>query len=112
MFKAAGALCRELTGPGGTIGVRVPDSKFCLGLLAEIRLPVTAPSANPALLPPARSAREVLEYFDGMIDLIVDGGESPSAVPSTVVDATGAGPVIIREGKITEEEIKSALKGV
>ena len=57
----------------------------------------------------ALSADEVLEQLGGKIAAILDGGICPGGTPSTVVDCTGKGPLILRQGPISIDQIKSAL---
>jgi L-threonylcarbamoyladenylate synthase len=56
-----------------------------------------------------RTAVGVYAQLAGRIHLIIDGGITPGGVPSTVVDVTGEEPIIIREGPISLETIKSIL---
>ena len=87
-----------------TIGVRAPDHEFALALL-EMYGPIAATSANLSGQPPATSAEQVVSSLSGMIDLIVDGGESAGGVSSTVVDFTANPPVLLREGPISFENV-------
>ena len=63
--------------------------------------PVTAPSANPSGAPPPRTAREVVDLFEGKIELVLDAGRTAGGLPSTVVDATVVPPTILRAGAVT-----------
>ena len=94
--------------PSSTVGVRVPDHPVALTLLT-IAGPLAVTSANKSGDPIARTASEVLEGFGGDIDLILDGGMTPGGEPSTVVDCTRASPQILREGPISEVEIREEL---
>ena len=58
-------------------------------------------------MPPARDIRTVIEYFEDAIDLIVDGGPSPGALPSTIVDVTTDTALILREGAVKKESLLS-----
>ena len=89
----------EIISPRPTIGVRIPDHPVALALLAASG-PLAVTSANLSGQTNCRFAEEVLEQLGGRIDLILDGGETPGGVPSTVVDMTGEKPVILREGPI------------
>jgi len=42
----------------------------------------------------------VLAYFDGAIELVLDGGATPGGLPSTVLDATVDPPVTLRAGPV------------
>lgn len=56
------------------------------------------------------TADEVMRQLGGRIPLILDGGPTPGGIPSTLVDCLGEQPRILREGPITAEQIKQALR--
>ncbi|MDA8086652.1 MAG: L-threonylcarbamoyladenylate synthase [Nitrospiraceae bacterium] len=95
----------------GKVALRMPGASFALVLAKAIGLPLTATSANPSGLKPARSAAQVAEYFKEGVDLIIDAGEAPGGPPSTIVDSTGDAPVLLRQGAIRFEEIEKYLSG-
>lgn len=82
----------------GSVAVRLPLSRWCVSLCGALGEPVASTSANASGRPPARHAAEVVEAFGGAIDMVIDGGLSPSAEPSTLVDARGKKPVLLRAG--------------
>ena len=83
----------------GTIGVRVPGASPALELARAFGGPLTATSCNPSGQPAARTEAEVRAYFPRELDDIVPG-DAPGGAPSTVVDATGFEPKVIRQGAI------------
>lgn len=87
-----------------TVGIRAPDHEFALALL-QMYGPLAATSANRSGQPGATTAEQVVSKLSGMIDLIVDGGETAGGVPSTVVDLTANPPVLLREGPISFENV-------
>jgi L-threonylcarbamoyladenylate synthase len=89
-----------LTAGTGTIGVRLPAHPVARALVAALGAPVTAPSANPSGAPPPTTAAEVLAHFDGIIEMIVDGGPTSGGEPSTIVDVTVDPPRILRQGAV------------
>jgi L-threonylcarbamoyladenylate synthase len=91
-----------------TVGVRMPDQKVALSLLDAIG-PLAVTSANLSGMPNACTAEAVLDNLGGSIELILDGGETPGGIPSTVVDCTQDEPQILRAGPIHEEVIRAAL---
>jgi L-threonylcarbamoyladenylate synthase len=101
VFRAAPHVPTELTAGTGTIGVRVPDHRVARVLVAQLGLPVTAPSANPTGAAPPTTADAVLAHFGAALDLVLDGGPTPGGAPSTVVDVTVDPPRVIRQGAIT-----------
>jgi L-threonylcarbamoyladenylate synthase len=106
--KAALDVPAEITAGTGTIGVRLPDDDNVRALVRSCGGALTATSANPSGADPARTAKGVESYFGLSIDLIVDGGEARNDLPSTVVDAGGPEPKLIREGAIPWAEIQEA----
>lgn len=112
VLDARRALPRETTGGLGTVAVRVPDHPVAAALLRAAGVPVAAPSANRSGRPSPTTAAHVLADLDGAIDAVVDGGRCPVGVESTVVDARGEVPAVLREGAVTREDLETATAGV
>ncbi len=91
-----------------TVGVRVPDHPVAQELLRAAG-PMAVSSANISGQDNPKTADEVKRQLGGRIHLVLDGGETPGGVPSTVVDCTGVEPVILREGPITLDELLKTL---
>ncbi len=81
-----------------TIGIRVPDNAIVRALLAELGEPVMS---STLLLPgeevPMTDPHEIRERLEHVVDLVVDGGAG-GHTPSSVVDLSGAAPVVVRGG--------------
>jgi L-threonylcarbamoyladenylate synthase len=107
--SASDQLLDALTAGSGTIGVRLPDDDGVRALVRRCGGALTATSANVSGKPPARSAKDVADYFGESIELILDGGETTVTEPSTVVDVSGQEPIVIRSGLIGRQQIQSAL---
>jgi L-threonylcarbamoyladenylate synthase len=90
-----------VTGGRSTVAVRVPDHPVAQALAQGLGRPITGTSANLTGHPPATSAGEVRDQLGGSLDLIVDGGESPLGLPSTILDVTGPGLKIVRIGAVS-----------
>lgn len=91
-----------------TVGVRVPDHPVARALLRASG-PMAVTSANISGQASPKNAEEVSRQLNGRIPLILDGGETPGGVPSTVVNCLGTEPVILREGPVTMEDIQFVL---
>lgn len=91
-----------------TIGVRMPDHQVALALLHHTG-PLAVTSANLSGAQSPTTAQAVMDQLSGRIALILDGGNTPGGLPSTVVDCTKPKPEILRQGPITLEEILAAL---
>ena len=107
--KANPSVPREITAGTETVGLRLPDDEQVRALVHACGGALTATSANPSNLAPARSAETVDDYFGAAIDLIIDDGEARTHRPSTVVDVSGSEPKLIREGVIAWREIENEL---
>ena len=105
IFQASPQLPRLLTADTGKIGVRVSSNPITEKLLYAIGSPITTTSANPSGKKSPVTAGEVAGYFGDNLDLILDGGELPGRLGSTVVDVTCETVMVIREGEIPEERI-------
>jgi L-threonylcarbamoyladenylate synthase len=82
-----------------TIGVRVPVLAGPGGdVLAKVGA-VMATSANVHGGPDPRTLEDVPAEIRAGCGALVDGGELPGT-PSTVLDLTGAEPVVLREGAV------------
>lgn len=55
---------------------------------------------------------EIIKDFQGKIDYFIDSGKSEIGFSSTIVKIEGENIHILREGKITKEEIENVLKGI
>jgi L-threonylcarbamoyladenylate synthase len=91
-----------------TVAVRMPEHATARELIRLADRPIVAPSANRSGRPSATTWESVLADLDGRIDAIVCGGPTRIGLESTVVDATGTEPIILRHGAITQEMIASA----
>ena len=88
-----------------SIAVRIPAHDVTLAIIRIACTPIIGTSANISKLPNALTAREVNAQLGSVVDLIVDGGECPGGIESTVVDVTRDVPLILRRGVIPESEI-------
>ena len=93
-----------LRGPA-TIALRDPASKVVEAILAELGEPLAQTSANLHGCPAATCAAELAPQILAEADLVLDAGAAPLAVPSTIVDCTGASPRVLREGAIPAADV-------
>lgn len=102
-FRSA-ALARK-----DTVALRVPAHDVPREIARMLGEPVTGTSANRSGSRPPLSAAEVAFSLGDMVSLVLDGGRAEGSVESTVVDVTGAAPVILREGVVSQEDLAKAL---
>ena len=109
VLKAGQSIPPIVRAGGSTVGLRCPDHPLTLELLRSCGLPLAAPSANPSGAESPKTAQKVLEYFDGQIDAVIDGGPCGLGTESTILDMS-AGPFrILRQGALAAEKIEDAL---
>ena len=81
-----------------TVGLRIPDHKIALALLAELGEPLMSSS----LILPGREfaesdPEEMRDQLERQVDLILHGGVL-AGNPTTVIDLSDDNPVVVREG--------------
>jgi len=82
-----------------TIGLRVPDHKIVLELLAEIGQPILSVTLMlPGSEIPLTDMDDIQDQLEGKVDLIIDGGFC-GIDPTTVIDFTSGLSEVVREGK-------------
>lgn len=108
--RKPGCALSLLTSAGlDSIALRIPSHPLALELLRESNLPLAAPSANRSGRISPTSARHVYEELADKVSLILDGGDCRIGIESTVVDACGELPAILRRGMVSRESIQQLL---
>lgn len=103
-------LVPEIVRAGGeTVGLRCPDHPDTLAMLRACGVPLAAPSANPSGAPSPKTAQDVLGYFDGQIEGVIDGGECGLGRESTIISLAQRPFRILRQGALPAEDIEDAL---
>lgn len=97
----------------GGVAVRVSAHPVAAALARGLGDGLTSTSANLPGVAPARDAREALaaarELGADARLWVLDAGTLPPSPPSTIVDCTGATPVVVREGAIPLDRLRCAL---
>ena len=109
LVEAGDAVPAAFRSQTGTIGLRMPDNEAALELIEAAVCPLATTSANISGLQ-APGAFDALDP-----DLVVrvgaivpdDADDDKSGVASTVIDCTGATPRILREGAVTEADVRA-----
>lgn len=123
ILKRASHIPADVAGGQDTIGLRCPSHPVAQALLTEFaRMKpngqggVAAPSANKfGQVSPTQAAHVQAEFPDAGPDalLILQGGASQVGIESTIIDLSrldqGMGPVLLRPGHITQDQIANVL---
>ncbi|WP_412063385.1 L-threonylcarbamoyladenylate synthase [Rubrivirga sp. IMCC45206] len=94
-----------------TVAVRVPASPEARAVLAALAAPLVAPSANRSGRPSPTTWQAVVADLDGRIDAVLQGPPATVGLESTVVDATGDTPVVLRPGAVTLDRLRDLWPG-
>jgi tRNA threonylcarbamoyl adenosine modification protein (Sua5/YciO/YrdC/YwlC family) len=82
--------------PRKHVGVRIPNHPVALALVRELGHPIISSTAARPGQEPHVDPKEIDVEFPGLA-LVLDGGPGGTS-PTTVIDLTGQGPVVVREG--------------
>jgi L-threonylcarbamoyladenylate synthase len=92
-----------------TLAVRVPRQGAAHALLLAVNRPVAAPSANRSGQVSPTTATHVLDELGGRIAAVLDSGPCRVGVESTVLDVSGARPILLRPGGVTVEALEAVI---
>jgi tRNA threonylcarbamoyl adenosine modification protein (Sua5/YciO/YrdC/YwlC family) len=93
------SLAWDLGDANGTVALRMPLHPVAIELLRIVG-PMAVSSANRSGSAPATSYAEAEAQLGESVDVYLDAGTSGAAVPSTIVDASGPVPRLLRLGAI------------
>jgi len=96
----------------GSVALRVPAHKVAQTLLAAFGGPLVAPSANPSGRISPTTAQHVAADMGDRLDMILDGGPCSAGVESTIIDARGDRPALLRPGTIPADAIDTIWPGL
>ncbi|MCX7821096.1 MAG: L-threonylcarbamoyladenylate synthase [Brevinematales bacterium] len=92
-----------------TVAIRIPSHPVALRFIKECGLPIAAPSANISGRPSPTNFEMAVSEMNGLVDAIIDGGQSNVGLESTVIKIIDEEVKILRPGEITEEDLKKVL---
>ena len=102
-----GGLSPLVTAGLDSVAIRLPAHPVARALLEAFGGPLAAPSANPSGRISPVTARHVLDGLDGRIEAVVDGGSCAVGLESTILDARGDAPVLLRAGGLASEAVEA-----
>lgn len=109
IFNKSDKVPYETTGGLDTVAVRMPDNDIARAFIEAAGGYIAAPSANKSGRPSPTVCKYVVEDLDGLVEMIIDGGESVIGLESTIVDLTVEPPMILRPGYITSKDIDECV---
>lgn len=112
VLPKSGAVPELVTAGLETVAVRMPANEIAIALIEGSRTPLVAPSANVSGKPSPTTAAAVIEDLGGIIDCVLDGGQTRHGLESTVVDCTGETPVLLRSGSLSIEDLRTVCPDI
>jgi len=98
-----------VTGGQDSIGIRVPSHPIAQQLLTAFGGGIAAPSANRfGRLSPTKP-EHVRDELGDAVSVILDGGESPIGLESTIVSCLGNEARLLRPGSITRSQLEAVV---
>ena len=110
VIPGTGRIDPQVMAGDGTIAVRVPAAPIARALADAFGFCITATSANRSGEPPTASAAIVRATLGERLDYILDAGDAPGGEPSTIVDARGDTPRLVRAGVVPWERVLESLE--
>lgn len=105
------SLSWDLGDTGGTVALRVPDHPLAVELLVMCG-PLAVSSANLSGRPPGSTAAEAREQLGDSVAVYLEGGAASGGPASTIVDATGELPRLVRAGAVPLERLRQVVPGL
>jgi L-threonylcarbamoyladenylate synthase len=111
VVDAPGGLAPAVHAGTGTVAVRVPAHAVARALAEAFGGLVTATSANRSGEPPASTVASLGALAADARLFVIDGGPAPGGDASTIVDARGAAPRLVRAGAIAWDRVLESWRG-
>src|SRR5690348_8346382 len=92
-----------------TIAVRVPAHPVARALLRSAGVPIAAPSANRAGQVSPTNAQACAQELNSRVSLILDAGDCPVGIESTIIGFAQEQPVLLRPGAIERAQIEKIV---
>ncbi|KIF04710.1 hypothetical protein PL81_17120 [Streptomyces sp. RSD-27] len=102
------SLAWDLGETRGTVAVRMPLHPVAIELLTEVG-PMAVSSANLSGHPAPEDCDAARAMLGDSVSVYLDGGPTPSTLPSSIVDVTGKVPVLLREGALTAGQLREVV---
>jgi L-threonylcarbamoyladenylate synthase len=106
VLAAREGLSRLVTAGDATVAIRVPGSEVARRLAAAAGGALVSTSANLSGEPPPVRSRDVSPGLLCRIDGVLDGGDTPGGLPSTIVAFDRGAVRLVRAGAVPWDEIR------
>jgi len=87
----------KILGESNSLGIRIPNSKFCNDLASQFGKPIVSTSVNRTGKQPMSDTFQIESEFSSEIDLLIDGGTLPKSMGSTIYKFIDGKIIILRK---------------
>ncbi|MGL5123019.1 MAG: L-threonylcarbamoyladenylate synthase [Fusobacteriaceae bacterium] len=94
---------------GNTVGIRMPNHTLALKIIESIGGILPTTSANISGEKTPKTYDEISEKIKNKVDLVIDGGECPIGIESSILDLSGKEIKLLREGAISRKQIEETI---
>ena len=95
-----------------SIALRMPAHAIPINVIKAFGGPLVAPSANPSGQISPTSLQHVMTDMGDKLDLVFDGGTCAAGIESTIIDARGERPALLRPGSLALDRIEDIWPGL
>ncbi len=110
LVEASTGIPLKVTAHTGNVAMRWPKSAIVNALIELVKGPVTGTSGNISGQPACATAADLLKQMGDRLPLILDAGETPGNLASTIVKLEYDDWAVMREGVIPKQAIREALE--
>src|SRR5258707_12452902 len=110
VMDASNRVPLKVTANTGKVALRWPKSPLVEQLINEFEGPITGTSANVSGFPSCSAADQVMKQLGNRLPLVLDGGDTGAALPSTIIELRGEEWKVLRQGAIPVAEIEKILQ--
>lgn len=92
-----------------TAAFRIPNHRFCLKLLNELKMPLISTSVNRTGKEPMNDPSMIIQEFSNEVDAIFFSDTKSYVEASTLIDLSADEPKFVREGRIKFVDLMKKL---
>lgn len=92
-----------------TAAFRIPNHRFCLKLLSDLRMPLISTSVNRTGNEPLNDPSMIIQEFGSEVDAIFYSSQKSFFEASTLIDLSDEEPKLLREGKMKFADLLKKL---
>jgi len=87
----------KILGEDNTLGIRIPNNKFCNDLSSQFGKPIVSTSVNRTGEQPMNDPAQIESEFSSEVDLLIDGGTLPKPKGSTIYKLKDFKIIVLRK---------------